>query len=213
MQFKDRHEAGKKLAKALALLIDKETVIYALPRGGVVLGYEIAKALKIPLDIIVTRKIGHPTQPEYAICAVAEDGHEICNETEHAEVDKNWFAKAKKEQLGEAKRRRETYHAGLKTPSVDGKTAVLVDDGIATGLTIRLAIGELKHLSPKRLIVAVPIAPADVAKEIKKIADELVILDSPIIYAGAVGNYYDNFPQIEDGEVIKLLKEIANQKF
>ncbi len=211
MQFKDRHEAGKKLAKELAPLINKETVIYALPRGGVVLGYEIAKALKIPLDIIVTRKIGHPAQPEYAICAVAEDGHEICNETERMAVDKKWFAKAKKEQQQEARRRRETYRAGLKIPLVAGNTAVLVDDGIATGLTIRLAISELKHLKPEQIIVAVPVAPADVAKEIETTVDKLVMLDTPMIYAGAVGNYYENFPQIEDKEVVKLLKEIANQ--
>jgi predicted phosphoribosyltransferase len=212
MQFKDRHEAGKKLAKALAPIINKETVIYALPRGGVVLGYEIAKALKLPLDIIVTRKIGHPAQPEYAICAVAEDGHQLCDKIERAEVDKDWFAKAKKKQQEEAKRRRETYSAGLKIPAVAGKTAILVDDGIATGLTIRLAISELKHLKPKQIIVAVPVAPADMAKQIEAAVDKLVVLDSPLIYAGAVGNYYKNFPQIEDEEVIKLLKEIAEQK-
>lgn len=211
MRFKDRREAGQKLAKALAPLIDKETVIYALPRGGVVLGYAIAKALKLPLDIIVTRKIGHPSQAEYAICSVAEDGDILCDETERAGVDEKWFAQAKKEQQEEAKRRRVTYRAGLKIPSVAGKTAVLVDDGIATGLTIRLAINELKHLKPKQIIVAVPVAPADVAKQIEKTVDKLVTLDAPAIYAGAVGNYYENFPQIEDKEVIKLLKEIANQ--
>jgi len=213
MQFKDRYEAGKKLARALAPLVNKEAVVYALPRGGVALGYEISKALKIPLDIIVTRKIGHPVQPEYAICAVAEDGHEICNETERAAMDKTWLAQAKKKQLEEAKRRRITYRSGINSPTVTGKTAILVDDGIATGLTIRLAITELKHLNPKRLIVAVPVAPREVAEEISKVADELVVLDLPTIYAGAVGAYYENFPQIEDKEVIKLLNEIADQKF
>jgi putative phosphoribosyl transferase len=211
MYFKDRNEAGQKLAKVLAPLIDKETVVYALPRGGVVLGYEIAKTLKLPLDIIITRKIGHPAQPEYAICAVAEDGHELCNEIERTGVDEKWFAKAKKEQQQEAKRRHTVYRADLKIPVVDGKTAILVDDGIATGLTIRLAIGELRHLNPKRLIVAVPVAPADVVEQIQKTVDKLVMLDTPVIYAGAVGNYYENFPQIEDGEVIKLLNEIAGQ--
>lgn len=213
MQFKNRYEAGKKLAEALAPLINKEAVVYALPRGGVVLGYEIAKALKLPLDIIVTRKIGHPTQPEYAICAVAEDGHQLCDETEQAAVDKAWFNQAKKEQQAEAKRRRITYRLGLKIPIVAGKTAILVDDGIATGLTIRLAIDELKHLKPKKIIVAVPVAPADVAKQIEAAADKLVVLDTPLVYAGAVGNYYKNFPQIEDKEAVKLLNKIANQKF
>lgn len=209
MRFKDRHEAGQKLAKALTPLVDKETIIYALPRGGVVLGHEIAKTLKLPLDIIVTRKIGHPMQPEYAICAVAEDGHQLCDEAELAAADKNWFAKVKKEQMEEAKRRRETYRAGLKIPAVAGKTAVLVDDGIATGLTIRLAIDELKHLQPKKIIVAVPVAPSDVAKKIEKKVDKLITLEAPLLYAGAVGSYYNDFPQVEDKEVIKLLKEAA----
>lgn len=213
MKFKDRYDAGKKLARALAPLIDKETVVYALPRGGVALGYEIAKALKLPLDIIVTRKIGHPTQPEYAICAVAEDGHELCNEVERAGVENQWFVNAKQKQRGEAKRRRETYHSGLKIPDVTGKTAILVDDGIATGLTIRLGIDELKHLNPKKIIVAVPVAPADTAKQIEASVDKLVLLHAPVIYAGAVGNYYENFPQIEDGEVVKLLNEITDKKF
>lgn len=209
MRFKDRHEAGQKLAKALAPLIDKETVVYALPRGGVVLGYEIARALKIPLDIIVTRKIGHPAQPEYAICAIAEDGDLLCNEAERAAVDKKWFEKAAATERQEAQRRRKLYQAGRSIPSVTAKTAVLVDDGIATGLTIRLAIGELKHLKPKRLIVAVPVAPRDTAEEIRKMVDELVAIDLPSMYAGAVGAYYDNFPQVEDEEVIKLLAEVA----
>lgn len=210
MKFTDRHEAGQKLAKVLTPLINKEAIVYALPRGGVVPGYEIAKALKLPLDIIVTRKIGHPAQPEYAICAVAEDGHELCDEIERASVEEKWFAQAKKEQQKEAKRRRTTYRAGLKIPSVAGKTAILVDDGIATGMTIRLAIDELKHLKPKKIIVAVPVAPKDVAAQIAKTVDKLVSLDTPAIYAGAVGNYYQNFPQIEDAEVIALLKK-ANQ--
>ncbi len=205
MRFKDRHDAGGQLAKALAPLVTKETVVYALPRGGVVLGYELSKALKAPLDIIVTRKIGHPFQPEYAICAVAEDGHLLCNEAERAAVDKEWFEKAVAVERQEAKRRRETYQAGYLTPSVKDKTAIVVDDGIATGLTIRLAITEVKHLMPKRIIVAVPMAPREVAKEIKKLGVELVILDLPLEYAGAVGAYYDTFPQVEDEEVIKLL--------
>ncbi|MBI2011038.1 MAG: phosphoribosyl transferase [Candidatus Colwellbacteria bacterium] len=205
MRFRDRTEAGQLLVQHLGHYEGKEVVIYALPRGGVVLGFEIAKALNAPLDLIITRKIGHPLNPEYAICAVAEDGDLICNEAERAAVDPAWFSKEVEKERAEARRRREIYLGKRKTPEVRGKIAILVDDGIATGLTLELAIKELKHKEPAKIIVAVPVAPRDAAREIEKEVDEFVALDIPALYLGAVGAYYDDFPQVTDEEVIEML--------
>ena len=113
MRFRDRTEAGKKLAEALLKYKDADAIVYALPRGGVVVGYEIARRLGAPLDIVVTRKIGHPSNPEYAVCAVAEDGHMVCNDEERLVLDKKWLESAVERERKEAKRRRETYLAGL----------------------------------------------------------------------------------------------------
>mgnify|MGYP001574773055 CR=1 FL=1 len=206
MRFESRSDAGRQLAKKLENHKDKDVIILALPRGGVVLGYEIAKRLNAPLDLIITRKIGHPTSPEYAICAVAEDGHMLCNETERKAVDEVWFREESKREQEEAQRRRKLYRKGKKE-NIKGRTVIIVDDGIATGLTLRLAIEEAKHDNPAKIIVAVPVAPRDAANEIEKSVDELVALEVPTVYLGAVGAYYDSFEQISDEEVIHLLDE------
>ncbi len=208
MLFENRADAGKKLADALENYKSKDAVVYALPRGGVVLGYEVAKKLGAPLDLVITRKIGHPSQPEYAVCAVAEDGHMICNEDERAALDKKWFESEVEKERKEARRRREKYLSGRKPVSCRGKTAIIVDDGIATGLTMFLAVDEVKHENPKEIVIAVPVVPKDTAEKIKKKA-KLVALDIPEIYRGAVGAYYDNFPQVSDEEVIELLSKIG----
>lgn len=211
MRFKDRQEAGRLLADGLAKVLanhpDEAAVIYALPRGGVVLGAEIAKALNIPLDLVITRKIGHPTNPEYAICAVAEDGDYLCNPTEQALVDQDWLEAEFEKEKKEAQRRRVTYLGEQKTLSPEGKIAIVVDDGIATGLTMWLAIKEIKHFLPKRTIVAVPVVPSDTAERLRTEVEGLVALDIPEVYLGAVGAYYDDFPQVTDEQVIQLLKE------
>ena len=207
MRFRDRTEAGRLLAELLRHYEGKEVVVYALPRGGVVLGFEIAKRLQAPLDLVITRKIGHPFNPEYAICAVAEDCHLVCNEAERAGVDPEWFRKEVEKEKEEAKRRREAYLGKRETPAARGKTAIIVDDGIATGLTLKLAIQELKHKEPVKIVVAVPVAPRDVAEEIRKEVDEFVALDIPTAYLGAVGAYYDYFPQVSDEEVVEMLEE------
>ncbi len=204
--FRDRTEAGLRLAKKLAKYKNQNPVIYALPRGGVVLGVEIAKTLGAPLDLIISRKIGHQFSPEYAIGAVAEDGHTIFNEAEKEQADPKWLEeKIKAEQL-EAKRRREKYLRGKAPIDAKGRTAILVDDGIATGLSIFLAIEELRHQKPEKIIVAVPVVPLDTAEKIKKKVDELVALEIPENFLGAVGSYYENFPQVEDSEVIKIFQ-------
>lgn len=205
MRFEDRKDAGRQLAERLESYKGRDTVVLALPRGGVVLGYEIAKYLGAPLDLIITRKIGHPMSPEYAICAIAEDGHMICNEAERRGVDEEWFSEESKKEQEEAKRRRKLYLKG-KSQNVKGKTVIIVDDGIATGFTMSLAISEAKHGNPEKIVVAVPVAPKETAEEISKEVDKFVALDTPEHYLGAVGAYYVRFEQVSDEEVISLLE-------
>lgn len=205
LRFKDREDAGRQLAQRLLSYKDTDPVIYALPRGGVVTGVEIARALHAPLDLVIPRKIGHPSNPEYAIGAVAEDGHLTANSAEIATVDEQWLRTEIEAQRTEARRRRETYLAGAHPIDVADKTAIIVDDGIATGLTMKCAIAELKHRNPKKIIVAVPVAPPDSLAEIGMLVDEVICLSTPE-FMGAIGAFYDSFPQVEDSEVIKLMQ-------
>jgi predicted phosphoribosyltransferase len=208
MRFRDRREAGQKLAQALAGYRGREGIVYPLPRGGVTLGVEIARALAMPIDLVIPRKIGHPYNPEYAICAVTEDGAPVCNEREVSQVDPRWFHKRIEEERREARRRRELYLAGRRPLPAAGKIAIVVDDGIATGLTMRAALQDVRSRQPARLIVAIPVAPKDTAERLAREVDEVVALDVSEFYLGAVGAYYDDFPQLTDDEVILLLREI-----
>lgn len=204
MHFKDRVEAGKSLAKALEKYKGEDAVVYALPRGGVILGYEVARDLHAPLDLIITRKIGYPGNEECAVCAVAEDGHMICDQSAASMLDPEWLEDQAKKEMLEARRRREVYLKGQEPLKANGKIAIVVDDGVATGLTLLLAIAELKHRGPKKIVVAVPVASRDAAARIGEEADDLVALEVPI-YFQAVGAYYQSFPQTSDEEVISLL--------
>lgn len=208
MYFKNRTEAGKLLAKALEKYKNKDVVVYALPRGGVVVAVEIASKLNAPLDLIITRKIGHPFQPEYAIAATAENGHIAGAQRELKSVDEEWLRKEIERQRKEAKRRRERYLQGKPEIQVEGKIAILVDDGIATGLTMRVGIMELRHRHPKKIVVAIPVIPSTTENVLKKVADEVIALDTPSddIFLGAVGAYYVEFPPVEDEEVVAMLK-------
>lgn len=205
MIFKNREDAGRKLAKNLERYRGTDAVVLALPRGGVVVGREIADALRLPLDIVVTRKIGHPLNPEYAICAVDENGTLLCNEAETALVDKKWFQEEIERQKTEASRRLGTYRGDKKPVKIKGRTVIITDDGIATGLTMRLAVKAVKARKPSRIVVAVPVAPADVVRELKQEVDELIILAPTAEFAGAVGAHYREFKQVDDDTVIRLL--------
>jgi predicted phosphoribosyltransferase len=206
MAFQDREDAGKRLAMALDSFKDKGVVVYAIPRGGVVLGAIIAKALNAPLDLIIVRKVGHPNNPEYAICVVSENNTRVCNEAETRQIDPKILGQAIDAERAEAKRRREVYLAGRLDISVEGKTAILVDDGIATGLTFLTALRELKKRNPKNIIAALPVMPADFETELTDEAVKLVVLEKPNDFLGSVGAYYQNFPQVSDEEVVKLLQ-------
>ncbi|TAL49157.1 phosphoribosyl transferase [Patescibacteria group bacterium] len=208
-RFTDRAEAGRVLAGLLAPYTKTKTVVYALPRGGVVVGVEVARALEVPLDLVITRKIGHPENPEYAIASVSESGEVLCNPREPSPISESWFDEEVERQKQEAARRRQAYLGDRARISAKGKNAIIVDDGVATGLSLLIAIKEIKRDVPWKTVVAVPVVPADVAEEIKKEADELL---APIIddhYLGAVGAYYDSFEQVTDDEVAAILKEFV----
>jgi len=206
MRFANRQDAGRQLAEALQKYRNSDAVVYALPRGGVVLGYEVARALNIPLDIVVARKIGHPLESEYAICAVNENGDVVCNESEKRAVNKDWLDKAIDSERQEARRRREVYLAGTSHIPAKDRVALVIDDGIATGLTVRVAVIGLKKEEPKKIIVAVPVASSGVKETLSRDTDEVIILEEEDSI-GAVGAYYDDFPQVTDEEVVNLLKE------
>lgn len=207
MQFINRKDAGQRLAHLLTAYKGKNVVVYGLPRGGVVTASEIAKQLKSPLDVIITRKIGHPNSPEYAIGAVAANGHRVFNATEVSSIDPAYIKEEIRHQKQEAKRRKMLYLNKKKPISARGKIAIIVDDGVATGLTMRAAIKEIRHQKPQKIIVAVPVIAADIAETIRLEADELVALEIAEYFQGAVGAYYEEFSQVEDKEVIELLEK------
>lgn len=208
--FDDRAEAGKILARSLEAYREN-AVVLALPRGGVVLGYEIAKELGIPLDIVVPRKIGHPLHPEYAIGAVDEHGTRIMNEAEAASVDPVWLEAETKRQQEEAQRRVTLYRGGHAPFALKGRTVILVDDGIATGLTMQLAVRSVKAQHPQKIIVAVPVAPADALGLLAEEGAEMIVLEPPENFQGAVGAHYRRFEQVTDEEVISLLRSAWNE--
>lgn len=212
MHFRDRTDAGRRLAQALMKYQNQDGVVYALPRGGVVLGAEVARALGMPLDLLIPRKVGHPLQPEYAICAVVENGEMVCNQREVARVDPEWFRREVKAERDEAARRRVLYLGGREPVPAAGKTAIIVDDGIATGLTMEVSIRDARRRGPARLVVAVPVAPPETAERMSREVDEFIVLDPSPYYLGAVGAYYDYFSQVTDDEVIALLRSVTADK-
>lgn len=208
MRFENRTKAAKQLADILFKKYKgKDVVVYGLPRGGVIVAVEVAKKLQSPLDLVITRKIGHPYQSEYAIAAVTENGSFVGNEKELKNIQKLWFKKQIKKERKEAKRRRTLYMKGRTQPLVKGKIAIIVDDGIATGLTIKAAIREINQKHPKKIVVAVPVAAKDTVEELKKEADEVIVLHAPSDFY-AIGAYYDNFEQVSDEEVIQILTKL-----
>lgn len=206
-RWRDRGEAGQELAKELAKYEDETTVVYGLPRGGVVLAAEVAKALGAPLSVIIARKIGHRFNPEYAVGAVTEKGKPIINDAEISPQDKSWLEREVAQQRREAARRRQLYLEGHDPISAKGKIAIIVDDGVATGYTLKAAIDKVKAHKPSKIVVAIPVIPEDTAEEIAHDIGELVSLKREEDFMGAVGNYYDYFEQVEDSEVIDLLAE------
>ena len=207
VRFRDRHHAGRELAGALAHLRGERPLVVGLPRGGVVVAYEVALALDAPLDVVVVRKLGSPFQPEYAVGAIGEDGVVLVDdravdalELRGAPLD----AIVARERVELDRRARLFRGHGTPTP-VEGRTVVLVDDGIATGSTARAATQVLRHRGATRIVLAIPVGPPDVRDRFAGDADEVVCLETPYNFF-AVGQAYEHFDQTSDEEVEALLK-------
>jgi putative phosphoribosyl transferase len=206
--FNDRSDAGIQLASRLKEYKDKKGVlVLALPRGGVITGYEIARHLNAPLDIVIVRKIGFPGQPELAIGAVSETGTVVLNDyiISGYGVSKEYIETEVSRQKEEITRRVKLYRKGKWLSGLEGKTVILVDDGIATGATMKVAIATLREEKLNKLVVALPVAPSSVAEEIEKMVDEFICIETPIDFM-AVGSYYYDFTQVSDKEVVELLR-------
>jgi putative phosphoribosyl transferase len=209
MTFKNRQEAGQKLAQKLKKFKNqKDTIIIALPRGGVVNAFEIAKELNLPLDLVVPRKIGAPDHEEYAIAAITESGEGIFDQAaiESLNVSQKYLDQKIIEEKKEAERRLQTYRPDRPPLDLKNKTVIIVDDGIATGLTMRAAIKSIREKKPKKIIVAVPVAAKDSFKKIQELADQVICLHTPFFF-GAVGAFYETFEQTPDKEVIELMAQ------
>ncbi|MGD0330766.1 MAG: phosphoribosyltransferase [Nitrososphaeria archaeon] len=208
LPFQDREEAGKMLALKLTEYSNKDTIVLAIPRGGVVIGYQIARKLKAPLDIIVPRKIGAPDNSELAIGAVAEDGSLSLDESAvmYMNISKSYIEEESRRQITEIRRRLKLYRGETPYPMLQDHVIIIVDDGIATGSTIKAAIASIRKKKPKSVVVAVPVAPRSTVKELEKEADRVICLSTPEFFY-AIGQFYVDFSQTTDGEVIRLLKK------
>lgn len=207
--FADRREAGQLLAREVELLGFEDPVVLALPRGGVPVGFEVARALGAPLDVLMVRKIGAPGHEEYGIGALVDGASPqvVIDEAAARMVgaDRDYIDMQIARQLAEIERRRALYRAGPPIP-LRGHTAIVVDDGIATGGTVRAALRALAKAGPDQIVLAVPLAPADVLPELEKLCDRVICLATPYPFL-AVGMHYRDFGQTEDEEVIRLLAD------
>ena len=215
MSFQDRTDAGRQLARALAGYKGQQPVVLALPRGGVSVAAEVATALDAPLDVILVRKIGVPFQPELAMGAVV-DGDEplvVRNEAviRHAGIGEAAFQAVCDSELAEIERRRQRYLGGRERVEVAGRSAIVIDDGIATGATMRAALRATRLRKPKKLILAVPVAATDSLAVMRREADEIVCIE---VHAdlGAIGYYYSDFRAVPDEAVIALLAQFPVRK-
>lgn len=210
MIFQDRQEAGKKLAEVLSqkgLISDKKnTIVLALPRGGVVVGAEISKAFNLPLDLVISRKIGAPGNPEFAVGAVGEKGPPILDLETISEygISKEYLSREALNARVEIKRRRKLYLGNRKPVDIKNKTVIVTDDGIATGASIEAAIEEVKLAKPKEIILAIPVAPLESIAKLRGRVSQIICLAMPTPFF-AVGNFYQIFDQVSDSEVIELL--------
>ncbi len=204
--FRDRIDAGRQLARALLAKTLPDPVVLALPRGGVPVAAEVARALKAPLDLLLVRKIGAPHQPELALAAVAEGGALAINEDvlEAVGASPAYVEQQARAQAQEIARRRSLYVGGRVPVPVAGRSAIVVDDGIATGATMRAALRLLRERAPARIVLAVPVAPPDTIESMRPLVDDLVCLDTPA-YFHAVGAHYVDFDQVDDATVTRLL--------
>jgi predicted phosphoribosyltransferase len=206
MRFRDRIEAGQLLGRELAGRMIENAIVLALPRGGVPVGYEVAKALGAPLDVFIVRKLGVPGHEELAMGAIATGGVRVLNRDvlDYARVTQQQLDAVAAREERELTRREAEYRGNRGPLDVRGRTVIVIDDGLATGSTMRAAVQALRAMQPKRVIVAVPVGAAQTCEEFREIVDEIVCLRTPDPFE-AVGQWYDDFTQTTDAEVHALL--------
>jgi putative phosphoribosyl transferase len=209
--FWNRIDAGRRLAARLFQYKNRlDVTVLALPRGGVVIGYEIASALNAPLDVLIVRKLGFPGQPELAVGAVAETGSVVLNEGLMAEsrLSEEVLKPEIDRQKEEIEKRVAIYRAGRRLPDLNGITVILADDGVATGATIKAAISALKEQKPAKLVVALPVGPQETEEVLRQMVNEIICLETPLAFM-AVSMHYLDFTQVSDSEVVDLLQRLA----
>ena len=207
MRFADRTEAGRLLAARLEHLRDQLPVVLGLPRGGVPVAYEVARALDAPLDVIVVRKLGVPWLPELAMGAIGEGGSRVLIDEEtlrRAGITDELLGDVERRESVELRRRADAYRAGRAMVPIDGRTVIVIDDGIATGSTVRAACQVVVQRGAARVVLAAPVLPNELISSLRAVADEVVWLCAPESML-AVGNWYDDFSQLTDGQVVELL--------
>jgi len=205
--FKDREEAGRKLAHALAEFVGRRAVVLGMPRGGVVVASEVAQALDAPLDIVVTRKIGAPGEPEFALGAVTQEEDVLVDRqaAESVGASDEYLQEEVRRKKSEVRERMRSLRGDRPYPNLEGKTVIIVDDGIATGNSMRAAVQSVRRRGPKDVVVAVPVAPSEAVAEISREGALVVCLEQPSVFF-AIGQFYSNFEQVEDPEVRRLLQ-------
>jgi predicted phosphoribosyltransferase len=211
MRFHDRRQAGEALAQRLRLLQEKgelhHPVVLGLPRGGVIVADEVAHALRAPLDVLVVRKLGAPRQPELGVGALAGDGPPYYDTETMAYLGltEEMLAPILERERAELQRRQRLYRGDAPPPELTGRTAVLVDDGLATGSSARAALRAVRRHEPERLMLAVPVGSSEAVTALRGEADEIVCLERPAAF-GAVGFWYEDFDQVSDEEVLRVLR-------
>lgn len=204
-QFYNREDAGRRLVRKLERFANTDALVLALPKGGVVVAFQISKILNLDLNVYFSKKIGHPLNPEYAIGAVTENGFLEIDPSFKINKDDSRILKQKSRLLGSMKLRRALYTDGY-FPNIKDRNVILVDDGIATGMTVRAAVKDLRLMKPKSITLAAPVAERHVLDDLRPLVDDVAILRSEYFFLGSVGAYYEDFPDISDEKVIEILK-------
>jgi putative phosphoribosyl transferase len=212
LPFRNRTEAGQLLARKLRRYADRpDIIVLALPRGGVPVAYEVAKALRAPLDVFLVRKLGVPGQEELAMGAIATGGIRVLNEdvVRELKIPPRVIDSVAAKEAQELERRERLYRGERPAPDVNGRTVILVDDGLATGSSMRAAVAALRQKNPRRIVVAVPIAAAATCRELESEVDEIVCYETPEPFY-SVGLWYEDFSQTTDEEIRQLLERVTN---
>ncbi|MDD4237746.1 MAG: phosphoribosyltransferase family protein [Desulfotomaculaceae bacterium] len=212
MIFRDRAEAGRKLAEELAGFIERDALVLAVPRGGVVIAAEIVRLLNLSIDLIIPRKIGAPHNPEVAIGAVTQDGTTLLDQRliELLGISRGELEDRVSGAVDEIRRRMALYGAGRNIGKSEGRQLIVVDDGVATGYTMQASLRSARGYGPKELVVAIPVAPRDTLGLLEKEVERAVCLTVPEDFY-AVGQFYESFEQTEDEEVIEIMRELSGQ--